>query len=234
MSSTQIRFANKAIANKRWVSGGVSPIFVAVSNQAFIFTDNDQTPSFYYSIDETGYMNNYTLNNIPLFSSNNPNPDMTSSPITLSGAVSILVSIAALILAGLLMWAQDKVLERRKREWIDDADVPGSKVAEEVDEEAFRAYQREQHERMQCHIQEQPRYEQQHQQPDNYYPYADVTVSPAFETIFTSRSATTSRDALNEMHSGPLRADGLEQLAFSSHPRPNVVTTITDDVATSA
>ena len=227
ISQTQIKFANKAIANNIWITiyePGPVPSLVAISDQFFIFDGSGGVPRLYYSIDGNGYMDNYTLGDIPLFSSNNMNPGLTSSPLTLSDVTSVMMSIAALLLALLLIWAQEKILRRQKRTWIDDTDIPGSKVAEEMDEEAFRAYQRDEQERVQRHIQEQISLGRQPDQ-DPFTPYSDLTVSPQFETSYT-RSATTSRDALNEPHSGLLR---LEQLGFSSHPRPNVVTTIPDE-----
>lgn len=226
VSQTQLTFANKAIADETWtLSRGQSPLLVAVSDKSFIYSDSSDVPKLYYSIDGNGLMDNYTLSDIPLFSSNNMNPNWSSSPLTLSNLVSALVTIAALFVALFLFWAQEKFLRQRERTWIDDSDIPGSKVAEEMDEESFRVYQREEQERMQRHVQEQISLGRPPEQ-NPFAPYADITVSPQFETSYTGTAVTTSREALTEAHSEPLRLEGLR---FSSHPRPNVVTTIPDD-----
>ncbi|GJJ72875.1 hypothetical protein EMPS_05233 [Entomortierella parvispora] len=224
VTQSPITYANKAIARKQWSYKAMAPSLVALSDKSFIYSDGLELPRLYYSIDINGYMDNYTLGDVQLFSSNNLNPNWWNSPLTLSTASSVMVSISTFLLAVLLIWAQEKYLRRRKRTWVDDADIPGSKVAEEMDEEAFRAYQREEQERVQRHVENQASLGRSPDR-DVYSPYADVTVSSQFETSYTP-SASTSRDALRESHSDPL---GLGPLGFSSHPRPNVVTTIPDE-----
>ncbi|GJJ72874.1 hypothetical protein EMPS_05232 [Entomortierella parvispora] len=225
ISQVRITFANKAIAKKNWMDETMTPSLVAVSNQSFIYTDSLELPRLYYSIDMNGNMDNYTLGNVQLFSSNNLNPDWWNSPLTLSTASSVMVSILTFLLAVLLIWAYEKLLKRRRSTWIDDADVPGSKVAEEMDDEAFWAYQRD--EQVRVRHRDVQKESSSGRSPDQnpLAPHANVFVSSPFETSYTTTAVASSRDFLRERHSGPLR----EQLGLSNHPRPNVVTTIPDE-----
>ncbi|KAG0052629.1 hypothetical protein BGZ83_002345 [Gryganskiella cystojenkinii] len=195
-----------------------------------------------YSINvETGFLDTYTLNYIPHFHPNNPNPDMSRSPLTLSDFESVLITVAALALALLLIWIQNQALKMMRRwkgeVWFEEDDIPGSKLAEEMDEETFQAYQRQEQERIQRHLRENG-----DQIENEHRIYHDVAVSTSFETTNVHRRSPLNNNNVNTSSSSrvvltqelpassPLfRADGLEQLGFSSHPRPNVVTTIPDD-----
>ncbi|KAG0052625.1 hypothetical protein BGZ83_002341 [Gryganskiella cystojenkinii] len=173
---------------------------------------------------------------------NNPNPDMSRSPLTLSDLESVLITVAALVLALLHIWIKEQILKRKMRkwkgeDWFEEDDIPGSKLAEEMDEETFQAYQRQEQERIQRHLRENG-----DQIENEHRIYSDGAVSTSLDTTNVHRRSSpnnnnlnnlsSSRDVLTQEIPAPsslFRADGLEQLGFSSHPRPNVVTTIPDD-----
>ncbi|KAG0052627.1 hypothetical protein BGZ83_002343 [Gryganskiella cystojenkinii] len=243
-SQASIQFSKNTNRQKFDYYSGVSWRLMSVSESTLLLAEHSvETGSNLYSINvETGFLDTYTLNYIPNLHPNNPNPDISRSPLTLSDLESVLITVAALALALLHIWIKEQALKRKMRkrkgeDWFEEDDIPGSKLAEEMDEETFQAYQRQEQERIQRHLQENG-----DQIENEHRIYSDVAVSTSFETTNVHRgsppnnnnvnTSSSSREVLTQelSASSPLfRADGLEQLGFSSHPRPNVVTTIPDD-----
>jgi len=132
---------------------------------------------------------------------------MTSKPLTFSGLYTFAIVIGCLVLAALLVWVQRLLFKWRASKWIDDSDIPGSKVAEEVQDQS------------------------QNQSSGGVQSPLGMYVPPSYsETDITRNNSHTSMTPLSATGDGSpsLRADELELVTFSSHPRPNVVTTITD------
>lgn len=145
----------------------------------------------------------YTIGTTPGYTSDNPNPDMTTKPLTFSGTYTFMIVIVSLVLAILLVWLQRLFFKWRASKWIDDSDIPGSKVTEEVQEG-----------------------DHEHGGEGGN---STVPIPPYSETDkhFTASAPlmTGETSSVSDLH----RADELELVAFSSHPRPNVITIIPDE-----
>ncbi|KAG0048172.1 hypothetical protein BGZ83_006829 [Gryganskiella cystojenkinii] len=118
-----------------------APSLLAVSNSFFLYTNH--IDSFYYTLDvTTGDLSKFDLGLVPSFpGTTSPNLDTSNQkPLTLSTFGSLAIFAATLLLSWVLVECQSWFFRRQLRNWVDGSDIPGSKVAEEIDEETYQQY----------------------------------------------------------------------------------------------
>ncbi|GJJ77379.1 hypothetical protein EMPS_09738 [Entomortierella parvispora] len=185
---------------------GSKPVLVPFSSTNLMLADGSNL--FWITMDgRFPTMNLYTLAPMKRFTSDNQNPDMTSEPLTFSGTDTFGIVVGFLVLAVVMVWVQRLFFKWRASRWVDADDIPGSKVAEDVQDPSLD------------------------QGPSDGHPPLSRYVPPTYsETDSIRNNSHKSVVPLTEVDSRSPRfgADELELMPFSSHPRPNVVTTITD------
>jgi len=232
-------------------ASGPSPVSLHIVNDGFlIYFVNWLDPTSLFSINTySGELKSLMIDNVPAFSGSNPNRMMTTLPTTLPLWESILITVGALLFGLVLVWGQDARERWRKRHWVDSRDIPGSKLAADMNDGDFEAYQSAHQEetgrRLQAMAQRDTRQQQDELEHRSVESRSHSRLSPqSLPQMLTvgehsGRGSSTSLltttvlgndEAMNGFGrpSPLLSGQSLESLQFSSHPRPNVVTTIAD------
>ncbi|GJJ72881.1 hypothetical protein EMPS_05239 [Entomortierella parvispora] len=224
------------------VGGDYTSSLHIVNDGLLIYHISWLQPTSLFSIDtHTGELKSLMIDQIPTFSGSNPNRNMTARSITLATWESILITLGALIMGLFVIWGQGVRDKRRYRLWIDFDDIPGSKLADTTNEVTFEAHQRAHQEEME---RQQP---QQHRSTGSESNTRSSPQSPqSLPQMLTAGEQTSWGSRTSLLRASGLRDDdtmdrsgvsspylydqSLASLQFSSHPRPNIVTTIADDL----
>ncbi|KAG0055331.1 hypothetical protein BGZ83_008971 [Gryganskiella cystojenkinii] len=203
-----------------WVSNPV-PVLAPISETSALLSDGVNL----FWVDKDLTFDFYNIDSVASFVADNPNPDMVTSPLTFSGTITFTIVIGFLILAANLVWLQRRFFKWRADKWVDDADIPGSKVAAEAessneDHGRFTGHSSQNHAATSLSDQT-----LQDRGLSFYVPPSSSTSTSGGEARTT---ITIGEGRSNNASSSGGRSDELELVTFSSHPRPSVVTTITD------
>ncbi|GJJ77375.1 hypothetical protein EMPS_09734 [Entomortierella parvispora] len=185
-----------------------------------------------------GSVQEFTMTVDPTFTSNNMNPDMTSQPMTISPLETLIIIIAALCLGIFLIIFQRLYFKWRARQWLKEMDNLGSKVV--VEDEALEEEDSDT-EGEENLSSTRPKLRRRTTSAPTVTENDTGHVSTPSSS---SQSPTVNGTMLFEPSApamlvvgepltgeGPSARDGQEEFemrAFSSHPRPTIVTSITD------
>lgn len=221
-------------------SMAIKPQFGVTANPTLaVFTDHislyaDGQSLFWTDLSQ-GLFQKFTMNVDAAYTSNNMNPDMSTLPMTLSSMDTLIVIMGALVLAVFLIILQRLFFRWQARQWLREMEALGSKVM--VEDEVVEDSDTDREDLASARPNLRRR----------------TTSAPTFVENDTSHISTPSSKSQSTAVNGlmlhepsaptmlgldePLPSEspsvgadlnGFEMQTFSSHPRPTIVTSITD------
>jgi len=221
-----------SIAIKPQIGVTANPTLAVFNDYISLYADGQ---SLFWTDLSQGLLQKFTINVDAAYTSNNMNPDMTTLPMTLSSLDTLIIVIGALFLGVLLVCFQRLFFRWQARRWLKEMEALGSKVM--VDDEVVEDSETEREDLPSSRLKLRRR----------------TSSAPTFAENNTSHISTPSSSSQSTAMNGlmlfepsaptmlgvgePLSAEGqsagedrggFEMQVFSSHPRPTIVTSITD------